>query len=48
MAQLLYSMALQALSHSLRLYGAKQIATQFHVFVLLTSLTAQVHHLISA
>jgi hypothetical protein len=37
MAQLPYLMALLVLSHSLRLYGAKQIATQFHVFVLLTS-----------
>jgi hypothetical protein len=41
-------MALLVLSHNLKQYGAKQIVTQFHVSALLTSLTAQVHHSISA
>jgi hypothetical protein len=48
MEQLQYSMALQALSHNLKLYGAKLIVTQFHVSASSTSLTAQVLHLISA
>jgi hypothetical protein len=37
MVQLQYSMALLVLSHNLKQYGAKQIGTQFHVFVSLTS-----------
>jgi len=39
---------LLVLNHNLKQYGAKQIVTQFHVFVLLTSSTVQVHHSISA
>jgi hypothetical protein len=31
------STVLLVLSHNLKLFGVKQIATQFHVFVLLTS-----------
>jgi hypothetical protein len=48
MAQSQYLMALQAFSHNLKQYGARQIATQFHVSALSTNLTAQVLHLISA
>jgi hypothetical protein len=48
MVQSQYSMALLVLSHNLKQYGAKQIATQFHVSVLLISSTAQVLHSISA
>jgi len=48
MVQLLYLMALQELSRNRKQYGAKQIAIQSLVFVLLTSLTVPALHSISA
>jgi hypothetical protein len=47
-AQLLYSTVLLVLNRNQKQFGAKQIVTQFHVSVSLTSLTVQVHHSTSA
>jgi hypothetical protein len=48
MALLQSSTVLLVLSHNLKQYGVRQIVTQFHVSVSLTSLTVQVLHSTSA